>query len=156
LAIRRGRSDIPGAGENTPDRGQKAADERTNLRMFQRSMTTLLAAALCGLSLSFIVAPAAQAQGNVLLTAHTRSLPVANAFYDDGQGSSGLEYDGGPAAAQVIAQFTNTDWTVYTNGLLKVFNASGQQMLGSLCWWNDSKTLFLPHFHLPSLVVDAT
>jgi hypothetical protein len=154
LSILHGRSDIPGAVENTPDRGQKAADERTNLTMFKRSMTTLLAAALCGLSLSFLVTPAAQAA--VLVTAHTASQPLAIAFFDDGQGSSGLERDGGPWAAQVVAQFTDTDWTVFDNRLLKVFNKGGQQVLGTLCWWNDSKTLFLPHFHLPTLVVDGT
>jgi hypothetical protein len=123
--------------------------------MFQRSTTTLVAAALCGLSLCFIATPAAQAA--VLVTAHTRSQPTVSTFTDDGRGTSWLEgIDGDPTTSGVAAQFADTDWVVYDNRLLKVFNKGGQQVLGTLCWWNESQTLFLPHFHLPALVVDGT
>ena len=122
--------------------------------MSKRSMTPLLAA-LGGLALSFLVTPAAQAA--VLATAHTRSQPTASAFRDDGRGTTSLlDLDSTPTASGVAAQFADTDWVVYDNGLLKVFNTSGQQVLGTLCWWNELQTLFLPHFHLPSLVVDGT
>jgi hypothetical protein len=123
--------------------------------MLKRSMTTLLAAALCGLSLCFGVTPAAQAQGNALVTARAGSQPAVDAFWDNGAGRSGLNLDGGIMAAQVAAQFADTDWTVLDSQVLRV-TKGGQQVLSSLCWWNESQTLFLPHFHLPALVVDGT
>ena len=89
--------------------------------------------------------------------AHTRAQPIVSAFRDDGRGTTWLlDIDSGPAASEVAADFADTDWVVYDNRLLKVFNKAGEQVLGTLCWWNESQTLFLPHYRLPTHAVDGT
>lgn len=80
---------------------------------------------------------------------------MTQAAAHDGRGTSALERDGGTIAAEVAADYADTDWTVFDSGLLRV-TKGGELLLSSLCWWNESQTLFLPHFHLPALVVDGT
>jgi hypothetical protein len=116
----------------------------------KRSVTTLIATALCGLSLCLIAAPQAHAGAKILFTARASDAPGATAVVDSADGS-GLDWD---LAGQYEAAYADTEWTIRADGLITV-DKGGKNVLATGCWYGDTMTYFFVHSRNGQQTIDG-
>jgi hypothetical protein len=119
--------------------------------MFKR-MNPIVAAALCGLTLSFLTAPAAHADPKAVAQARATGDPTVNIIIDSAQGTQ----LNNQAAASVGKQFAGTAWLILDNR--QVLIARGDKLVIDPVPFFASTDLdfFLLHGRGPKMSLDGT
>lgn len=119
----------------------------------KKSLASLVALAVCALSLVTASAPAAHAQtgDQVVLAGRADADPWVIAFTDTG-GRSQINEPFGKSVQQSMA---GSDWSITANGVLTI-SKEGKQVLQIPCLGNEAKTWFLVHGRNGAAGVEGT
>jgi hypothetical protein len=115
---------------------------------------TLVAVALCALSLSAPVAPMAHAQGGpkVLVTAKPSKVYVDAVVQTSQNGSINVGMDQ-KLADSINAQFSDTDWT-WTDDKQMVVTKGGKGLVRAI-WFGDPASYMLVHLRTDTMIVSG-